>query len=182
MRVRLRIDELGIAGQRRSPDLRGEQPLDAARQLRVAARDRRVRHAQAARHQRVGHLCGRHLHVALGALEPFEAGLRGGLQRLDFGAAARLVRGERGADVARGEQLVAQDDHVLHRELGSRADREVGGVGGITEQDHERCRSCVRAPLAAPHGREVAPDRSVLDQLVIAEVILEDLAEDREAC
>ncbi len=73
------------------------------------------------------------------------------------------------------EQLVAKDDRVLHRELGARADREVGRVDGIAHQ-HD----VAGVPRAEAHRREVAPDRAVLDEAVTAELLREDVAQDRD--
>ena len=89
----------------------------------------------AARQQAIGELFRFQVRVAGHVLEPFEAVARRVLQAQHLHAPLRLVGrigfGERRA----AGQFAGQRDRVLEGELGTRADREVRGVGRVAEQD-----------------------------------------------
>ena len=76
------------------------------------------------------------MEIAVERLEPFGrvAGAVLELEHLEI--ALGLIFGERRvAGQARPVQHLGELDRVLERELGARADREMGGVGGVAEQD-----------------------------------------------
>src|SRR5437762_3220855 len=96
--------------------------------------------------------------VALGVLEPLEARLGRPLQRLDLRPPLGFVGGQRASHVAMLAKRLRQRDGVFYRELGTGADREVGGVGGVADED-----DVVVVPAGVAHGREAAPERAVLE-------------------
>jgi hypothetical protein len=100
----------------------------------------------------------------------FEAGLGGALEARHLVLALAVVGGERPADVAPGDEGVAEGDRVLHRQLGARADGEVGRVHCIA---HEH--DVVVVPVLVAHGREGAPQRHVGKQLVVSQLGGEEL-------
>ena len=69
-------------------------------------------------------------------------------------------------------QAGGQRERVLHGELGARADREVGGVGGIAEQHHVAV-----VPRVVAHGVEVEPLGVVGEDLVAPQLVGEDLGD-----
>ena len=145
----------------------------ALHQRGVAQREVVVGDALGARHQVVGELDRALAHVALGVLEPGQAGRRR-LLCLDRVDAARvLVGGERARHVVEAvlDEGVLQGDGVLHRELGARADREVRRVHRVAQEHH-----LAMAPALAAHGGEGAPQGAVGQQLVPVEVVAEQLA------
>ena len=112
--------------------------------------------------------------VARRVLEPLAAGGRRLLQLQHVDLPGLLVGGERGLDTVPSplHHRRRQRDGVLHRQLGPRAHREVGRVGGVAEQRHVAV-----VPARAAHGGEAAPDGAVRHQLVP----LQELAEQRLA-
>ncbi len=83
-----------------------------------------------------------------------------------------LIGSQRLRDRHAAVQVSGKRDSVLKAELGSRANRKVGGVGGVTDQDN----AIVFDPVIAVHRREVDPGRSpdmrgVGEQFVATEVV-----------
>ena len=120
---------------------------------------------QAAGEEVVGELPGRQGVVGTAeVLPPRQARAR---RVLDLGhqrLPGRFVGGQGGVDVSavfaeRGHQR----DRVLHRHLGARADREVGGVRGVAEQRDRGAPDPVPPAAGAP-GPEVTPPGVVDEQ------------------
>ena len=158
-----------VGGLRREPAVHRLDELGVA-DLEVVVRD-----AQAAGEQAEGEL--ERLEpsvVALGLLEPLEAHLGRPLDRLHLGPPLLLVGVERAGDVAVTVERRGQRDGVLHRELGPGADREVRGVGGVTDE-HD----VVPVPVRVLDRREAAPQRAVLQEPMAFELAREEpLGED----
>src|SRR5207253_3940667 len=95
--------------------------------------------------------------IALGLLEPLETRLGRALQGFHLRPALGLVGGQRAPDLAMLAQRAAERDGVFHGQLGAGADREVGGVGGVSDED-----DVVVVPARVAHGRAAAPERAVL--------------------
>ena len=114
------------------------------------------------------------LHVARRVLEPLEADL-GGLLGLEGDHVAIFHVGlehARHAFFLVRHQGVHQSDGVFHGQLGSRTDREVGGVHGVTDQ-HD----VVLGPTLAGDGGEGAPEGTVGQQFVSLQFLFEQLAQ-----
>ncbi len=148
----------------------GRGGVDGGGELLVAHAQVVVGDAAAAGEKVEGELRGLLRRVAADVLEPFEAGLGGALGGFDDRPAFALVRGERRVHVGVFVQAGGQREGVLHGQLGAGADGEVGGVGGVAEQD-----DVAVAPGGVADGREAYPLRGVGDQAVAVEVAGQDL-------
>ena len=105
--------------------------------------------------QRVVELHRVEVEVALDVLEPGKGVAGGGLEAEGLDAAELLVGRERRLHGRLLDQRLGEGHRPLHRELGSGADREVGGGGGVSKEDDVAVR-----PLLAEHAREVEPGRA----------------------
>ena len=112
------------------------------------------------------------MHVLIEVLEPLQARLGRALRREHDGLALLLVGRECLGDRRRLMQAGRQGEGVLHRELGAGADREVGGVGGVTEDHH-----VVVDPVLVADRGEADPARVVGDHAVTVEHVGEQLAD-----
>ena len=108
--------------------------------------------------------------VAVRTLEPLEAGAGRSLQALDLRAPRPLIRGEGVVERRSGDHHPGQGDGVLHRQLGPRPHREMGGMSRITDEDH-----VFVMPEATGHRRKAQPLRVVAQQPAIFEELREDL-------
>ena len=164
----------GVAGTR-TPLCRdawlGEPAIHGGDERGIARLEILVAQPQAARQQAEGEL-GRlePAVIALGLLEPLEAGLRRALQRLHLRPPLGLVRGQRGLQIAMLAERPRQGDRVFHGQLGARADREVRGVRGVAEQHH-----VVVMPARVVDRGEAAPQRAVLEHGMAAQLPGEEL-------
>jgi hypothetical protein len=95
------------------------------------------------------------IEVALDLLEPLGGVARRALQSQHLGAALRLVALKGGLMVGLDVQIFGKSDGAFERELGARADREVGRGGCVAEQ-HD---IAARPPLAQD-AVEVEPGRA----------------------
>ena len=177
--------------QRRQPGAGGDPGFEPGDVARVAQAQVLVADALAAGQQRVGKLLGRQSGVARHVLEPLGRIARGVLDFQHLDAARGLETGQRGAQsrlTRRGiGQRLVQRDRVFQREFGARADREMGGVGGVADQ-HDgpgpiRTVRPVRPmhPMRADHAwkanplRRAAQVRRIADQFVPAQHACEEL-------
>ncbi len=96
------------------------------------------------------------VHVLAEVLEPLEACLRRTLRRHDDWLALGFVRGERTCDARLLVQTGGERKRVLHRELRPGSDREVRGVGCVTEKHDVGVR-----PRVVAHRGEADPPRVV---------------------
>ena len=115
--------------------------------------------------------------VAADVLEPGGAVAGRLLEALDHRLALQLVVGEgrlQGRRVAL--EGLAEGDRVLHGQLGARPDGEVGGVGGVAEQD-----DVAVVPAPAADGDEADPQRPVGQQLVAVQLGGEQVLAERDA-
>ena len=112
--------------------------------------------ALAARQQTICELLRRERRVARDVLEPFGRVASRILQLKDFDLSRFFVLRKRGAKVTLRQTLcgetIGERDSVLHRQLRSRTDREVRGVGGISQQ-HD----ILVHPAFVAHSRKVQP-------------------------
>jgi hypothetical protein len=104
--------------------------------------------------------------VPLGVLEVLEAHLRGALQALDRGPALGFVGLQGIGDGALFAQRAGEHDGVLHGELRAGADREVRGVGGVSQQHN-----VAMVPAGVLDGAEAPPHRAVLLEGVSLELL-----------
>lgn len=111
-----------------------EVTLDGVGEGRVAQPQIVVGDPATAGEQVEGELPGRLLEVGGELLEPAEAGGGRALGGLDDRAALGLVRGECLAEGRLFLDAGGECERVLDGELGTGADGEVGGVGGVAEQ------------------------------------------------
>ena len=126
-----------------------EAPPRAVHEIRVPQGEVVVGDTLRARHQIEREQDRVLLHVAAGVLEPLQARLGGLLRLEDLDPTPLLIAGQRGGHVrvvgtgTRSDEGVHEGDGVLHRELRAGPDGEVGGVGGVPDQDrlpvHPRC-------------------------------------------
>ena len=131
-----------LAGRGRRAGALGDPALEAFQPGRIAQPQVLVRNTLRAGQQRVGELLRLQAGVALDVLEPF-GGVAGGVLDLQhFHAAHFLVVLQAVFHAAFGAaQAARQLDGILQRQLGARADGEVGGVGGVAHQHHRHARS-----------------------------------------
>src|SRR5690606_19876429 len=117
-------------------DLSGEPLVHARDELGVAQAQVVVGDPAAAGEQVEGELdrCG--VDVAGDVLEPLQAGPCGALGTGHDGAAFVLVGGQGRLGGGLFVQAGGEGEGVLHGQFGARPDGEVGGVGGVAEQDH----------------------------------------------
>ena len=149
---------------------RGEPILHRRHQLRIARPQVLVAHAEAACEQAVCELPGLEpAVVALGLLEPLEAGLRRALQPLHQRSPLGLVRRQRRRHVTADADVVRQRDGVFHRQLRSGADGEVRGVGGVAHQHDAPV-----VPARVAHGRELPPDGTIRQDPVPGQLAREE--------
>ena len=112
----------------------GEPRIHRAHQLRVALCQVDVGNPPTTSQQVEGELPWVEVRIARDMLEiagTFEGGL---LEALDNRLALHLVVVESRGQVAMPAQRINQRNAVVHRQLGARPDRKVGGMGGVTEQ------------------------------------------------
>ncbi len=154
-----------------------EPRVERARELRVADAERRVRDPAAPRQQVERKLDRLEMRVARDATEVRGALARRLLCPLDERPALELVVDERGGDVPTApDETLRERDRVLHRELRAGADREVGRVCRVAEDD-----DVADVPGLVRHLREVEPERAVREQLAPAQLVGEQLLAEREA-
>ena len=151
----------------------GEPSLHAFEPGAITQAQVLVADALAAGEQRIGELHRLEADVARHRLEPLGRVARGALQLQHLGPAGLLIRLERALQIGRGMQRVGEPDRVLERELGARADREMGRVRRIA-QEHD----LAVMPALAGDAREVEPRRAaqmrrVAHQAVALEISLE---------
>ena len=179
------IDELQVAQLERQEHRRAaairdtctlrEATLDVADERRVAQFEIVVTDTLAAGQQAVRELQRLEMRVARDVLEPLHAIARGALQFERFELALLLIALQRAAHVAAARDLAAQRNRIFHRELRTRADREVRGVRGVADQY-----DVAREPAPAQHAVEVEPGGAaqvprVAQQPRAAEILAEQL-------
>ena len=127
--------------------------------------------------QRIGELPRLEFEIAIDRLEPFGRVACAVLQLEHFQAALGLIFGQRRRAVEAGTtQHFSQLDRVLQGQLGARSDREMGGVGGITDQDDLVVMPCVADdPAELEPRRRAAEVGSIAQQRVAAELGREHL-------
>lgn len=170
------VAEFQAAQPQRSEHRRGaggaaELLLDGGGEAGVAQPQVVVGDAAAAGQQVEGELAGRLVDVRTQLLEPAQARCGGALGGGDDGPPLGLVRGEGCGQVRLLLDTGGERQGVLDGELGAGADREVGGVGGVADED----RVAVR-PVGIDDGTEGEPGGVVGAQRAAAEGVGEDLA------
>ncbi len=148
-----------------------ELALHRLREARIAQSQVVVGDAAAAGQQVEGELPGRLVQVQAEVLEPLQTGAGRALRGGDHRPPLRLVRGEGLLQRVPLLQAGGQGQGVLDGELGAGADGEVGGVGGVAEQDDVAVR-----PAVVDDRAEARPRRVVGLQGAAAECFREDLA------
>ena len=155
----------------------GEEPVDGGREPGVAPGQLQVADAAGAGEEVAGELDRVEAVVAADVLEPGGAVAGRLLEALDHRLALQLVVGEgrlqRGRVALEG---LGEGDRVLHGQLGARPDGEVGGVGGVAEQD-----DVAVVPAPAADGDEADPQRPVGQQLVPVQLGREQVLAERDA-
>ncbi len=148
----------------------GEPGVDGADELRIALREVDVGDPPAPRQQVEGKLPWIEVGIARHVLEIARALQRSLLEALDDGLALHLVVVEGRAQVSMPSQGIDEGNAVFHRQLGPRADRKVGGVGGVAEQD-----DLAVVPALLAQGQEVDPERAVRHQPPSSQLRLEEV-------
>ena len=144
---------IGAAGLAGLAGFLPEPALDAFQPVLVAQAEVLVADALAAGQQRISELQRLEMEVALERLEPFGrvAGAVLQLEHLEV-PLGDIFEHRRVEGQARTVQHLGQLDRILERQLGARADREMGGVGGVAEQDE-----LAVVPALALDAAEVEP-------------------------
>ena len=155
-----------LAGRGRRAGALGDPALEAFQPGRIAQPQVLVRNTLRAGQQRVGELLRLQAGVALDVLEPF-GGVAGGVLDLQhFHAAHFLVVLQAVFHAAFGAaQAARQLDGILQRQLGARADGEVGGVGGVAHQHHRHAALAAGGVQRVPVHPGVADDAREADQM-----------------
>ena len=150
-----------------------EPALDAFEPGLVAQPQILVADPLAAGEQRISELDRLEMQIAVQRLEPFGRVARAVLELQHFEVPLRLIFGERLRAVeARPVQHLGELDRIFERELGPRADREMGGVRGVAEQDQ-----IAGGPARADDPAEVEPGlrprqvAGVRDQAVPVQIV-----------
>jgi hypothetical protein len=115
-----------------------------------------VRDRLRSRHKPESELDGIEMPEPRDVLEPDEGDVGRVLRLLHFLAPGRLVEPQGVVDRRFAKKCLVERDRILHRELGARADREMGGALGVSEQD-----PVSEHPAPGADHREIAPDRAV---------------------
>ena len=139
--------------------MRREPTLDAVDVVSIAQAQVLVRQALTAGEQTVRKLLGLEPRVALDILEPFGGVARGVLDLEHFERAFRLIGLQRRGHIGVLLQRACQRDRVLQGELGARAHRKMGGVGGVTDE-HDRRTRRIADPCLVDDAQEVDPCRA----------------------
>jgi len=108
-------------------------------------------------------------------LEPGERHVGGVLRLLDLLAARGVVHLQGLFDIALLAQCLIERNGIFHRELGARADREVGGRLRVADQDR-----VPHHPGLVGDRREIPPERAVVDELVAFELVGEHVLDHRQ--
>ena len=163
--------------RRRDPARVREVGVDLVDEPRIAQAEVVVGDTAAAGQQVERELRSRLIDVAAEPLEPLERGLRGALGALDDRPALSLIGADRLSNRARRRaQRPRERDRILHRELRPRPDREMGGVRRVADE-HD----VARAPAVVADRVERQPLGVVLEQLMAAERVGEQLAAERDS-
>ncbi|EPJ37289.1 hypothetical protein STAFG_5643 [Streptomyces afghaniensis 772] len=147
-----------------------ELPLHRLREARVAQPQVVMGDAAAAGEQVEGELPGWLVQVQGEVLEPLQAGPGRALRGGDDGPPFRLVRGQGLVQGVVFLQAGGEGQGILDGELGAGADGEVGGVGGVAEEDDVAVR-----PAVVDDRAERRPGGVVRLQGAAAECLGEDL-------
>ena len=149
--IRRHLDVLGLR------HLAGPPAVDGGDEPGVAQAQILVGNLFGAAHQGKVELHRFHVPEAAHVLEEHQADIGRMLDPLRLLAAGRLVDGQRRPRVVRArQQRRMQRDGVLQRQLGARADGEMGGVRRVAEE-HD----IAVVPLRAGDGGKIAPVRAV---------------------
>ena len=167
---------IGGAAVSETPERSQNKFLDTFEPLGIAEAEILVADPLAAGEQRICELQRVEIEVAVQCLEPFGRVARRVLQFEHFERAFGLILVERLRQGKVGPvENFGELDRILERELGPRADREMGGVRGVAEQDQFVVRPALAFdPLELEPRRAAAQVRGIGHQALSLEIFGEN--------